>query len=862
MQNAVRIGSRQLEMSQHRSFFLALSTLIVGALLIIPFGDVAPRLDYYATVRALRTLPASAVALSISATVLSFAAFVGRDATALKFIGAKTSPLALLLAGFCGSALGNAAGLGALTAAAVRYRIYGALGIAHEEIARLLTFVLGGFILGLSSVGAMATLIEAEPLAAMFGASATMLRIISSGVLATVGCLLIFGLRSEIRVAGFPFSPPSRPSAFLQLGLTTIRLFGAAVALWVLLPPMSVSFLAFAAIFAAATAFGAISHLPGGAGVFELVVLWAFRDAAQSDAIAAGLIAYRGVYFALPLILSSALFAVFELAVAARSRATQEDDRVARAVKQLSPTFIGVLTFGAGVMLLASGATPMFNHRLELLSLHVPLWLIETSSFLGSLVGVVMLFLACGLIERRDGAWRLALALATVSVGFSFFKGLAYVEIGLLSVLILLLMATRPQFHRPTSMLDQPFTSGWFVAVGIILLAAFGLLWLAFDGVDLRAGDLWWEFAFDAQAPRALRALVGASAGAVCFGVSELIRAPKGFAPAPSSTDLTAALEILRSQPHGEAMLALMRDKSLLFSASRRSFLMYGKRGRSWVALFDPVGPDAERRELVRRFVDLAHEHGGRAAFYQVRAESLPLYLDAGLSVRKLGEEARISLNTFNLGGGAASHLRYALKRGSRDGLTFEEIEPEDVNAALPMLQTISDAWLDMRSGEEKGFSVAAFDPIFLGAQRIGLVRSQGEPIAFVSIMETRARDEAAVALMRHRTRVSPYAMEYLFVKTILAVKAQGFQTLSLGVAPLAGVRPEPLSSGWHWIGAQIWKHGDRFYNFQGLRTFKSKFNPTWAPRYLAASGTVGPFVALADTAAMIAKAPRANSAT
>ena len=83
--------------------------------------------------------------------------------------------------------------------------------------------------------------------------------------------------------------------------------------------------------------------------------------------------------------------------------------------------------------------------------------------------------------------------------------------------------------------------------------------------------------------------------------------------------------------------------------------------------------------------------------------------------------------------------------------------------------------------------------------------------------------------------------MEFLFTRLFVTLQEQNFDVLSLGVAPLSGLRTEPLCSRWHWLGAQIWKHGDRFYNFKGLRTFKSKFNPVWEPRYLAASGTLGP---------------------
>jgi phosphatidylglycerol lysyltransferase len=100
---------------------------------------------------------------------------------------------------------------------------------------------------------------------------------------------------------------------------------------------------------------------------------------------------------------------------------------------------------------------------------------------------------------------------------------------------------------------------------------------------------------------------------------------------------------------------------------------------------------------------------------------------------------------------------------------------------------------------------------------------------------------------MRHASAASPYTMEYLFTKLALHLKQAGFRSLSLGMAPLSGLTPTPLAATWHQIGHLIWRFGGRLYNFRGLRTFKNKFNPEWQPRYLAASGTLGPFLALAD---------------
>jgi phosphatidylglycerol lysyltransferase len=104
---------------------------------------------------------------------------------------------------------------------------------------------------------------------------------------------------------------------------------------------------------------------------------------------------------------------------------------------------------------------------------------------------------------------------------------------------------------------------------------------------------------------------------------------------------------------------------------------------------------------------------------------------------------------------------------------------------------------------------------------------------------------------MRHLPTASPYAMEFLFTKLALHLKQEGFSRLSLGMAPLSGLTPKPLAGHWHYIGHLIWRFGGRFYNFRGLRTFKSKFEPDWQPRYLAATGSLGPFLTLTDLAVL-----------
>jgi phosphatidylglycerol lysyltransferase len=389
----------------------------------------------------------------------------------------------------------------------------------------------------------------------------------------------------------------------------------------------------------------------------------------------------------------------------------------------------------------------------------------------------------------------------------------------------------------------------------IVTAAVLWIMFFAFRDTPYRH-DLWWQFEFDAMAPRSLRATIGAITLALAVAIWQLLRPASGRPPPPTPEEMVRAEAIIRAQDRAEAMLALMGDKSFLFSRSGKAMLAYGKHGRSWIALFDPVGPVEEWPELISRFVELAADHGGRAAFYEIGAEALPLYLDAGLKIIKIGEEARIDLRAFSLDGKKRADLRNALARGKREGMTVEFAEPAADLSAIAELHATTDAWLAGKRSREMAFSVAGFRDAHVARQHLAMLRQEGKIIGLVSLMTTGRKSDATIGLMRHRTDAPPYAMRFLFAAVILHFKEAGFECVSLGMAPLAGVEQTPLASSWHSIAALLRHRGNRFYNFQGLREFKEKFHPDWEPRYHAASGLFGPFIALADVAALANPGP------
>lgn len=372
----------------------SLAGFIAGAAILAVTHGFARDFDYHSLILALRQIQKPAIAWSFSATVVSFAALIARDLCALRYAKVRPPVSAILLAGFCGCALGNAVGVGTLTGGAVRYRIYGAAGVGPDCIGRAMVFIASGFSLGLAVFAAFVMLIDAASVAHLLGWPVVIFRVAAGTVLANTLTLVLLCRQGGVWLGRFTVPVPSPGLVVAQLALTAIDLLGAAAALWVLLPAAQIDFGSLAAIFATATALGVISRVPGGIGVFEAIIVFALGRKVSPSAVAAALLTYRGIYFGLPLVLSAVLIAAFELRPIAASAGRAIGKRLARSVAHLSPIFVGVITFAVGVMLVFSGATPTFAHRLAILSLRLPLWVVEAAHFLGSLIGVLLLFLA------------------------------------------------------------------------------------------------------------------------------------------------------------------------------------------------------------------------------------------------------------------------------------------------------------------------------------------------------------------------------------------------------------------------------------------------------------------------------------
>lgn len=780
-------------------------------------------------------IPNSNLAIAIGLTILSYLVLISYDWMGVIYLKRNLDLGRISLASLLGYTIGNSFG-SLLGGSTVRYRFYSSWGFSAIEIFKLIVFLSVTLWLGVLFLGGTLFLIEPLPIPKRLDLPVSTARpigylLVSIYVIYMTLCLT---RRKPVKIHKWEFSLPSPKLACLQTFVATIDMLLAATVLYSLLPAtIEVHYWHFVTIYFLATVAALISHVPGGLGVLELVLL-VLLNPKEPESLVGALLAFRVIYFLLPLAFGLLGMGVTEV-ISNRRSASKTANTVGRWTAVIGPRLLTISVFLAGVMLLFSGATPSIEERLASLRHVLPLPIIELSHFAGSVIGVLLLILSRGLQRRIETAYYITAALLSVGIITSLLKGFDYEEAIFLTVMLALLLPARKQFYRHGALFTDRFSPKWLLAIALVLAATFWLMAMAHKATDYR-NEMWWQFAFDKHAPRALRAFFGVAIVVLFVGVIRLLRS-KSHIPTINDDDMKTAVEIVNRSPSIESNLARLGDKRFLFDDEKSAFIMYGVEGQSWITMGDPVGAPSAGRELAWRFRELCDEGGWWPVFYQISEESVPMYVEMGLSVIKIGEEARVPLKNFALEGHAKRNLRRTNKKLSEAGCSFSIVQPPEVSALMPELRRISDAWLNEKNAAEKGFSLGFFSEPYIEDCPVAIIKQEGKIIAFANMWIGADHTELTIDLMRYVSEAPGGVMEYLFIQLMMWGKEEGYDWFSLGMAPLSGIDVQQNSPAWNQIAALTYEHGEHFYNFQGLRQYKDKFEPEWSSKYIASDG-------------------------
>jgi phosphatidylglycerol lysyltransferase len=562
-------------------------------------------------------------------------------------------------------------------------------------------------------------------------------------------------------------------------------------------------------------AIGLASLVPGGFGSSDAV--WIARVPLPSGLTLAALVAYRLVYYILPWAAASLVLL---------SWATR---RASRRVELARRVFAGLVAAG-GALMLVSTATQALGTRLDVLERVVPLPIVEVSHVAGALTGLLLLVLARGLAKGYRaalGATITVLLLASVS---AILKGLDYEEALILAGLAVAAWSQAPIFDRPSR---GPWFGGRDLAVAAVALFAF----LSFGAFSHRITPdslvRVKSFGYRFERARYLRSAGTLSLAVMAGALYVLLRVPVRFTRLRDE-EIDQTLELHAAIGRTTTAMTVANGDKAIFRFDDRGFCLYRTIGPYLVVFADPVvAVEEQRDDFLNALFAFAAELDRRPLFYQISLEWIPPLHDRGYAFFKLGEEAVVRLDRVTLEGGDGKLYRQIVRRAERDGLQFRVLAPYELETRLTELAEISDEWLAAKGQRERQFSIGFFDEPYLRRFPCAVVEANGKIVAFANLLRGPKREELSVDLMRYRSD-GPSVMDFLFVSLFFYGKEQGFKRFNLGMAPLASVGRFQGSHARERLANLLFQHGENWYNFQGLRFYKNKFEPEWAPRYMA----------------------------
>ncbi|GFE69870.1 lysylphosphatidylglycerol synthase domain-containing protein [Chroococcus sp. FPU101] len=246
---------------------------------------------------------------AIAFTFLGYLSMTAYDWLGFLYVGRMIKLRHIVETSFISYAVGNTVGFTLLSGTAIRYRFYSALGVSAFDIAKVIAFTHLEFWLGMLTIGGIIFLVDPLNLADFLKFPLGSAKTIGVLFLIIVAIYFIFSIfwKKTLNIKGEEIK---LPSFGLSLGLIVtsfVDWFLASMVLYLLLPKMKLSFLGFFGIYVFALTAGVVSTVPGGLGVFDYAIIQLLTPFIPKPEIGAALIAYRGIYYFLPLIVAVVL---------------------------------------------------------------------------------------------------------------------------------------------------------------------------------------------------------------------------------------------------------------------------------------------------------------------------------------------------------------------------------------------------------------------------------------------------------------------------------------------------------------------------------------------------------------------------
>ena len=506
----------------------------------------------------------------------------------------------------------------------------------------------------------------------------------------------------------------------------------------------------------------------------------------------------------------------------------------------------------AGLINIVSAVTPPIRNRLGELLGYVPLTIPQAATAGVALAGLALLLLSLGVRRGQRPAWALALALVSLSAVLHVLKGVDLEEAAVLLAAGGYLVRHRGVFDAES---DGPSMRRGLVVGSLVGAGAVGVATVvvrAWPGqlpkptlgrtlidvsqhlVGARAAPLPGRYA------PLLEALLFALGVAITAGAGWLLCRPVADRRRQGKAALAHARELVTR--HGGDTLsyfALRADKRFFFHGE--TVVAYAVVSGVCLVSPDPIGPVSERASAWEAFHAYTDAMGWPVAVVGATEEWLPIYQQAGMRSRYVGDEAVVDCAQFCLDGGRFKGLRQAVNRVARKGYTVEFFDPARLTPALRA--QLRQLGTKSRRGEaERGFSMTLgrlFDPVDKGLLLAVAFDPAGAPAAFCQYVPASAIEGVSLDVMRRTDAPAPNGLtDFVVVKTIHHLRDNGYKRLALNFATmravLAGEAGDRLGTRIeHWL----LKRMSASMQIESLWYFNAKYDPAWRPRYAVYDG-------------------------